>query len=342
MHVVLVIPTGVGAAIGGDAGDGNPVAKLIAKCCDILITHPNVVNASDINEMPENVLYVEGSMLDEFLSGNIELQPVRTFNKILVVANHPVMHETVNAVSASRATIGIDASVLELSAEFRMVARIEGRRATGDIHGLDSLLNDVEDKEFDALAVHTPIEVLRSVALDYYRDGGVNPWGGVEAKASKMIADETGKPVAHAPLENTDPEDRELYLIFQKRVPPRIAAEAISNCYLHSVLKGLHRAPRVGHGLSYRDVDLLLSPYQCWGPPHEACRRHGIPIVSVRENTIYASCDSDPDIVVENYLDAAGLIMAMRAGVDSMSVRAGFQETRVVCRLPGSQHVQVV
>ena len=52
---VLVIPTGLGARIGGNAGDGNPVAKLMAACCDTLITHPNVVNASDINEMTDFV-----------------------------------------------------------------------------------------------------------------------------------------------------------------------------------------------------------------------------------------------------------------------------------------------
>ena len=74
MNVVLIIPTGVGAEIGGHAGDGNPVAKLLAAVCDKLILHPNVVNASDINEMPENCLYVEGSMLDRFLREEICLK----------------------------------------------------------------------------------------------------------------------------------------------------------------------------------------------------------------------------------------------------------------------------
>ena len=68
MIVVLIVPTGLGAEIGGHAGDANPVAKLLGACCDKLITHPNVVNGSDINEMPENALYVEGSILDRFLS----------------------------------------------------------------------------------------------------------------------------------------------------------------------------------------------------------------------------------------------------------------------------------
>ena len=59
-NAVLVVPTGIGAEIGGHAGDATPVARLLASVCDTLITHPNVVNASDLNEMPANGLYVEG------------------------------------------------------------------------------------------------------------------------------------------------------------------------------------------------------------------------------------------------------------------------------------------
>ena len=51
-NAVLLVPTGIGAAIGGHAGDATPVARLLASVCDTLVTHPNVVNASDINEMP--------------------------------------------------------------------------------------------------------------------------------------------------------------------------------------------------------------------------------------------------------------------------------------------------
>ena len=58
-NVVLLVPTGIGAEIGGHSGDAGPVARLLASACDNLITHPNVVNASDINELPENGLYVE-------------------------------------------------------------------------------------------------------------------------------------------------------------------------------------------------------------------------------------------------------------------------------------------
>ena len=38
---VLIVPTGVGAEIGGHAGDATPVASLLASVSDSLITHPN-------------------------------------------------------------------------------------------------------------------------------------------------------------------------------------------------------------------------------------------------------------------------------------------------------------
>ena len=41
---VLIVPTGIGASIGGYAGDALPVAHGIASVVDTLITHPNVMN----------------------------------------------------------------------------------------------------------------------------------------------------------------------------------------------------------------------------------------------------------------------------------------------------------
>lgn len=77
MNTVFIIPTGINASIGGNAGDANPAFKLIASVSNIAITHPNVVNASNINEMPNNTWYVEGSMLDKFLEGKIRLKKTK-------------------------------------------------------------------------------------------------------------------------------------------------------------------------------------------------------------------------------------------------------------------------
>jgi hypothetical protein len=322
MNIVLIIPTGIGAEIGGHAGDGNPVAKLMGSVCDNLITHPNVVNASDINEMPENTLYVEGSMLDRFLDGKIELEKVN-YNKILVAVNKPVENETINAVSAARATVGADISIVVLEKPLEMIATMETGGATGKVIGWKELVNQVEKYNFDALAITSPITVDKVVAFNYLTKGGINPWGGVEAKASKLIATALNKPVAHAPMGSTL-ED------FNEVVDIRMSPELVSICYLHCVLKGLHKAPRIGKGLSVREVDFLVTPVGCVGESHRACMEAGIPIIAVEENKTCLN-DMIPEsfIMVKNYWEAVGLIQAYKAGINPQSVRRPIRFTEV-------------
>jgi len=322
MNIVLIVPTGIGAYIGGNAGDANPVCKLLASLSDTLVTHPNVVNASDINEMPDNVFYVEGSILDRFLSGEFCLkQPSQ--NRMLIAVNRPIRNDAVNAISAARVTIGIDAEIVELEMPLRMVASFEKGIATGEVFGAEELIKQIANMKYDALAIQTPIEVPRDIALSYYRHGGVNPWGGVEAKVSKIIANAINKPVAHAPLENTSPEDTELYNIMNEVIDPRMAPEAISFCYLHCVLKGLNKAPRISrHGLSVSDIDVMVSPDGCFGPAHKACLEANIPVVVVRENKTVCDWTAIHEFIyVENYWEAAGIIACMKAGITRQSVR---------------------
>ena len=70
-NIAMVVPTGIGAELGGHAGDATPAAIALAQVADTLITHPNVVNASDINELPGNGIYVEGSVLARLLMGTV-------------------------------------------------------------------------------------------------------------------------------------------------------------------------------------------------------------------------------------------------------------------------------
>src|ERR1700730_9101779 len=87
-NVVMLVPTGVGADIGGPAGDAGAAAILMGAICDHLITHPNVVNASDINELPANGLYVEGSVICRLLHGTAGLQRVRSNRVLFVLDDH--------------------------------------------------------------------------------------------------------------------------------------------------------------------------------------------------------------------------------------------------------------
>ena len=70
-NVVMLVPTGIGASVGGHAGDATPAATLLSSVCDTLITHPNVLNASDIIQIPSNALYVEGSLITQLMMGSV-------------------------------------------------------------------------------------------------------------------------------------------------------------------------------------------------------------------------------------------------------------------------------
>lgn len=358
MNVVFIVPTGIGAEIGGHAGDATPAAKLIASVCDKLFIHPNIVNASDINEMTSNMLYVEGSILDRFLEGKVGLREV-SGNKILVVVNPPVKTETINAVNAARTTIGADIEIIELKRGLIMEASIKNGRAGGKIYNVEAMIEQVKDRKFDVLVVNTPIDSNDDEVLNYLKDdGGTNVWGGVEAILSKRVSEELNKPVIHAPVENS-----KVFASFNEVVDPRKAAEMVSVCYLHCCLKGAHVAPKIEttlwRGYWNEDIDFLVTPINVVGRPHMACLSAGIPIIAVRENTTTLNdlmpidfiitenylkvtgiisakntttlndlIPKPPDfIIAENYLEAAGIISAKRAGVSIESVRRPMKGT---------------
>lgn len=275
-----------------------------------------MVNASDINEMTENTWYVEGSILDRFLEGEIKLKRPRSHNKILCVTNEIDNHIT-NAVNAAKVTLGAEIELIKLNNRLEMYAEMKDGKATGRIGGTTSLFTQLKYYDFDALAISSKITVDPEVARKYLTTpSGVNPWGGVEAKLSKLIANVINKPVAHAPYGDTLSD-------FNKIVDPRKAPEMLSQCYIHCVFKGLHQAPQISNnGLSVEDVDVLVTPVNCIGRPHLACLDAGIPIIAVTENkNVCKDVMPSSFIVVDNYWEAAGIISCMKAGIDKKTVR---------------------
>ena len=136
-NVVFLVPTGINATIGGHAGDAGPVARLLSTVCDTLIVHPNVVNASDINEMPENALYVEGSVICRLLMGTAGLHRVRNNRVLVVIDRHEEIaysNAAINAVNAARACYGFDCPRIvmldppvKLVSEYTSTGRAAGR-----------------------------------------------------------------------------------------------------------------------------------------------------------------------------------------------------------------------
>ena len=149
-NAVLLVPTGIGAEIGGHAGDATPVASLLAAVCDTLIVHPNVVNASDIVDIPSNALYVEGSVIARLLMGTAGLQRVRSNRVLVVLGPHEdrlFSDAAINSVNAARSSYGLDCPrIVQLSNPLEMRSRYSSSgRATGEIEGVDVLMEVLDE-----------------------------------------------------------------------------------------------------------------------------------------------------------------------------------------------------
>ena len=341
-NAAFIVPTGVGAEIGGHAGDATPAAILLASVADTLITHPNVVNASDINELPANGVYVEGSVLARLLMGTVGLRTVRS-NRVLAVLDasfsERFAEHSVNAVNAARATYGMNcAGVIRLETPLKLAGGYaESGRAAGSVDGLRGLLDVLARMKgaYDAVAIASVVEVPAQWHYDYFAGGGetVNPWGGVEAMLTHAVSSIVNMPAAHAPMMESD----EIMAVDPGVVDARMAAEIISVTFLQSVLKGLRNAPRIetepaaverADVLSAEDVSCLITPDGCVGLPLLAALAQGIPVIAVRENRNLMRNDltrlpwaAGQLRVVENYWEAAGVVAAMRAGIDPDSAR---------------------
>ena len=346
-NAVLLVPTGIGAQIGGDAGDAAPVARLLASACDNLITHPNVVNASDINELPENGLYVEGSILTRLMMGTAGLQRVRANRVLLVIDEHDDDYFTdsaVNSASAARTSLGVQCDVIKMRPRVSMKTRYSSSgRATGEVDGFENLVRILSERryEFDAVAMSSVIQVPGDLQIDYFSEDITNPWGGVEAILTHAISSVLDVPSAHSPMM----ENREILNTELGVVDPRKAAEAISLTFLHCILKGLHRSPRIitDSGamtqpgvISAEDISCLIIPDGCVGLPVLAAVEQGMPVIAVKENANSMKNDLSrlpfaPGklLFAENYLEAVGIMASLKSGVSIESVRRPISPTAV-------------
>ena len=352
-NAVFIVPTGIGAEIGGHAGDATPTAQVPAAACDKLILHPNVVNASDLNEMPDNSLYVEGSTITRLMMGTAGLQHVRSNRVLVIIDAHEIgmfANDTINAVSAARATYGLDCPVvIKLDPSLGMAGKFTNSgRAAGTVQGIERVqaVLDEHAGTFDAMAIASVIEVPDEYHQEYFQSGGtmINPWGGVEAMLTHALSMLYDIPTAHSPmLESIKVADFDLGL-----VEPRLAAEAISLTFLQCTLKGLHRSPRIvtdpdlmreAGVFTVADVSCMVIPDKCIGLPTLAALEQGIPVIAVRENENLMQNELEvlpwaPGQlhIVENYWEAVGVMTALKAGILPRSMRRPLAVTRIATK----------
>ncbi len=348
-NVVLVIPTGIGADLGGHAGDAGPVARLLAEVSDTLVLHPNVVNASDVNEMPANSLYVEGSVVTRLLMGTVGLLPVRS-NRVLVVidahADKLFVNAAVNAVSGARAAYGLNcAEVVAVDPPIKLFADYSpSGRAAGRIEGAEEIFRLLDERSgtYDAVSLSTVIDVPPEYHQLYFDAEGimVNPWGGVEAMLTHALSSVFDVPTAHSPMF----ESRLIAEADPGIVDPRMAAEAVSSTFLQCTLKGLRQSPRIvtdreamreDSVVTAEQISCLVIPEGCLGLPTLAALEQGMTVIEVANNNLMKNDLSalpwmDGQFYrAGNYLEAAGLLAALRAGISEDSVRRPLRRTNL-------------
>ena len=341
----LLIPTGVGAELGGHAGDAGPLAKLMGQVSDQVLLHPNVVNASDINEMPTNALYIEGSVLCRVLMGTLGLQQVRSNRILTIIDDHKLdlfRNAAINSINGARATYGLDCSeVVCLNPPVKLRARFsDSGRAAGRVEDFAGLVDAIKSRlgKFDAISVSSVIDVPHEFHQGYFDAEGkmVNPWGGVEAMLTHALSMIFDVPTAHSPMF----ESPEIADMDPGVVDPRMAAEAVSVTFLNCTLKGLQQSPKLISDptsfvspsvISAEDISCMVTPVGCLGLPTLAALEQGITVIAVKENSNIMKNDlstlpwnEGQLIYVENYWEAAGVIAALRSGIHPTSVRRPF------------------
>ena len=284
----FIVPTGVGAAIGGYAGDASSYARKFAKKSK-LIVNPNVVNAGCFSGITDNMLYVEGYSLDEFFKGNIKLTPSAD-NKIGIVFDkaipNDVLNVHINTMNAVKCVYGIDIYGYEVTEQEVGVEFIleDNGISTGNVKNPQTLLEAAKNlitKGCDAIALVCMFEDPEDINVDYANGIGTDPVGGVEAVLSHYISKELKIPCAHSPAFKD-------YQIYPDIVDGKSASEYITPTFLPCILLGLSSAPKLSltDGISIEELDYLVMPYDSLGstPVFEALKRN-IKVYAIKENT---------------------------------------------------------
>lgn len=284
----FIVPTGIGASIGGFAGDASVWARRFAKNFK-LIVNPNVVNAACFSGITDNMLYVEGYTLDEFFKGKVNLlSQEQKLNKIGVVFDKSIperiLNVHINTINAVKTVYGVEIVGYRITEEPVGVKFFadESGISTGNVNNLSTIKDAAkallsEGAEAIAIVCAFPEDENE----DYANGIGVDLVGGVEAVISHYISKELMVPCAHSPaFENIE--------ISTEIVDARASAEYITPTFLPCILLGLSKAPKIvqkTQGIGVNDVEFIIVPYTASGsvPVFEMAKR-GKKIYAVKEN----------------------------------------------------------
>ena len=349
LPTVLIIPSGIGCSLGGFAGDAIPAARLLASASGCLITHPNVMNGASIYWSDPRIHYVEGYGLDHFLAGELVLRPVRKQQVGLLFdagLEQELRARHLQVADACKASLGLNIGPVvttDVPIDIRLHQAISGS-SWGEIGQAEALLkagNKLIEAGATAIAVVTRFpDVVEEGLLDAYRQGkGIDICAGAEAVISHLLTKFLCVPCAHAPALSSLP--------LQDALDPRIAGEELGHTFLPCVLVGLSRAPdllrfnqedlpstfKSSELLCVDQVGAVIAPEGALGSePVLTCLERKIPLIvvsnpnvlNVSSKLIELKGDKTKNKMqvfhANNYLEAAGLILSLRDGININSL----------------------
>ena len=351
LPTLLIIPTGIGCDTGGYAGDAIPAARLLASASKCLITHPNVMNGGSLYWPDPHIHYVEGYSLNLFAAGEIFLKPVRHQKVGLLLdagLGEDLKKRHLQVADGCVTSLGLDIGPVittETAVGINLKKGFSGS-SWGNIDKPDVLLRGAEKlKEAGATAIAVitrfPDESDNLETKLYRQGNGVDIIAGAEAVISHFLVKNLLIPCAHAPGLTPLPVDYDL--------DPRASGEEIGYTFLQSVLVGLSRAPDLvwmsnlitqeksvlpfTTMLSNRNLGAVVVPQGALGGEAVlSCIENLIPLIIVSNKGVLnvssgkmrldcLTSDRYKNIFyADNYLEAAGMIIAIRDGINIKSL----------------------
>ena len=289
---LMIVPTGIGASIGGYAGDASQTAQKIASHIP-LIVNPNVVNAAVFSGINENMYYVEGWAINQFAKGTIGLLPSQN-NKIGIIFDKAIpqniLNIHINTLNAIKTVYGINIigyEITEDKAEVEFFKETNGS-STGTVKNpktLEKAGQKLIKNGANAIAV---VCFFKEPPEDDYENGeGVDIVGGVEAVISHYLSKKLLCPCVHAPA-------FEDVSITDKIVSPKVSAEYITPTFLPCLLLGLKNAPLLVKKeninkescLTFKNLHSVVVPHNALGSSVVLdAIENSIPVYAIKENS---------------------------------------------------------
>ncbi len=272
--IALSIPTGIGADIGGYAGDFGYIARRFSRYFHCIV-NPNAVNGGILSAINSDMSYLEGYLFDEFFRGNIGIQPLKPYetNSVGVIIDcaipKNIINVHINTLNALKMVQGINVSGIEYTKKpVGVNIEIENGISSGSLDNPDELILCAEKLIKNGADTIAAVCYFNEDSEDenYSNGSGIDPVGGIEAVISHIITKNFLIPSAHSPaFFDVD--------ISEKIENAKVSSEMISSTYLPCIMQGLSIAPKIikksdenfNNSITYKNVEYLIVPYDALG-----------------------------------------------------------------------------